>query len=497
MTFSPRGAARTGFGGRPLCRSVARRTAHAARPASWNSVTRLFRVAKAATTGRSRAGAHGFALVQIAALCGSVATRCVEIALAWWALAETGNDALVGVLLALAVGADVLSRGALAWVGDRFEPHRVVFWCFVGSALVSGLLTWLALTGAYELWIVALGIVLLGVGLGIREPLLMSMIRGLVETSSVSGAVRIRSAVMAFSSIAGPIAAGALIGPFGYAAVLGVACGVVAASAVLIVLLPASDGESPPRAQASGGFTGWATGTRDGFRAIRNVTPEWRLAMLTMVVNFALYPVFAVIVPVLVAQRYPDRTWVLSLVESAFGAGLIVGSAVLVKLGDGLFGRRRSVLAGFALLGAGFMGAGLVAKVVGFGDALGFTVLSSLLLMLSGIGLCMVTTNTGTVRLLATPSSHRNRMVASASFLSGIVMPLGSLFSGLISRTSGESWALIALGAAICVCSLVAARDTALAAFLDLPDEELDDIYLRKFPHAFGRTTQEVETTRP
>ncbi|GAA3562610.1 hypothetical protein GCM10022295_51140 [Streptomyces osmaniensis] len=165
--------------------------------------------------------------------------------------------------------------------------------------------------------------------------------------------------------------------------------------------------------------------------------------------------------PVLVAQRYPEQTWVLSIVESAFAVGLFVGSAVLVGLSDRLFGRRRTVLAGFAVLGAGFVGTGLAAMAVGFGDALVFTAASALLLALSGAGpalllalsgagLCMITTNTGSVRLLATPSSHRNRMVAT--------------------------WVL--------------------TAFLDLPDEELDDIYLRKFPHAFGGEPHETATAR-
>ncbi|WCH94222.1 MFS transporter [Streptomyces moderatus] len=459
-------------------------------------MTDLLADPQAGPTGRSRSGVRDFALLQIAALCGTVATRCVEIALAWWVLAETGNDALLGALLALAIGADVLSRGTLAWLGDRFAPRTVVLYCFVGSALVSGLLTWLAFSGVYQLWAVVLGIALLGVSLGVREPLLMSMIRSMVQTSSVASAVRIRSTVMSFSSFAGPIAAGALIGPLGHAAVLGTACAVVAVSALMVVLLPTPTEEHRTGGQPQRGLGAWASGTRDGFRSIRRVPPEWRLAMLTMVVNFALYPVFAVIVPVLVAQRYPEQTWVLSIVESAFAVGLFVGSAALVGLSDRLFGRRRTVLAGFAVLGAGFVGTGLVAMAVGFGDALVFTAASALLLALSGAGLCMITTNTGTVRLLATPSSHRNRMVATSSFLSGIVMPLGSLSSGFISRTASELWALIALGALICVCALLAARDRVLTTFLDLPDEQLDDIYLRKFPHAFGGEPHETETAR-
>lgn len=448
------------------------------------------------SNGQPETGVRSFALLQFAAFFGTVATRCIEVALAWWVLAETGNDALLGALIALGIGADVLSRGALAWLGDRFAPHRVILCCFVGSTLVSGLLTWFAFAGVYHLWIIVIGIALLGVSLGVREPLLMSTIRGLLQTSSVAGAVRIRSVVTSLSSFAGPIAAGVLIGPFGHVVVLGTAFCVVAVSAALVVLLRVPHEASQPSPQKPSGFNSWASGTKAGFRAIRRVPPEWRLAMLTMVVNFALYPVFNVIVPVLVAQHYPDQTWVLSVVESSFGVGLIVGSAFIVRVSDRLLGRRRTVVAGFAVLGAGFVGTGVVSNAAGLGSALAFTVSSSFLLMLSGAGLCMITTNTGTVRLLATPSSYRNRMVAAASFLSGIVMPLGSICSGLISRASGELWALVMLGSAICVCSIIASRDKVLTKYLDTPDEELEDIYLREFPNAFEGEVQEMETAR-
>ncbi|MCY0934060.1 hypothetical protein [Streptomyces sp. H34-S4] len=115
-----------------------------------------------------------------------------------------------------------------------------------------------------------------------------------------------------------------------------------------------------------------------------------------------------------------------------------------------------------------------------------FTAVASLLLMLSGTGLCMVTVNTGTVRLLATPPEFRNRMVAAASFLSGVVMPLGSLAGGLIARASGERLALTFLGGIICLCAGVAGADRAITRFLDMSDEALDCAYLREFPHAFG-----------
>ncbi|MDO0914350.1 MFS transporter [Streptomyces sp. DT2A-34] len=437
-----------------------------------------------------------FALLQAAGFCGSMATRCLEIAVAWWMLDRTGNDALLGIVLGLGIGADVLSRGALGWVGDRFRPQRVILCCFLVSACVSGALAGLAYAGVYQLWIVLLGVTLLGVSLGVREPLLMSTIRSLMDTSAVAGAVRVRSAMMSLSSFAGPVVAGMLIGPLGYSAVLGAASVVVVVCATLAALLRVPDDPARTDGARERGFAVWAAEAGAGFRAIRRVVPEWRLAMLTMVVDFALFPVFALVIPVLVAAHYPGRTWVLSVVESAFAVGMILGSSLLAKKSNALLGRRRTVLGGFAALGVGFVGTGVLFSVTGADLPLAFTAGGSLLLMLSGAGLCLVTINTGTVRLLATPSAYRNRMVAAASFLSGIVMPLGSISSGLLSRASGQWWTLVALGAAICVCAAVAAYDRQLTRFLDLPDEQLDDAYLREFPSAFDASTPRIEKTR-
>ncbi|MER6377218.1 MFS transporter [Streptomyces mirabilis] len=456
-------------------------------------MTATMRTGQRGTGGPTEAGIRDFALLQASGFCGSMATRCLEIAVAWWMLDRTGNDALLGIVLGLGIGADVLSRGALGWVGDRFRPQRVILCCFLASACISGALTGLAFAGVYHLWIVLIGVSLLGVSLGVREPLLMSTIRSLMDASAVAGAVRVRSAVMSLSSFAGPIVAGVLIGPLGYSAVLGTACAVVVVCAILVAFLRVPDGDAHTDELQDRGFAVWASEAKAGFRAIRRVVPEWRLAMLTMVVDFALFPVFALVIPVLIADHYPGQTWVLSIVESAFAVGMILSSAVLARKSNASLGRRRTVLGGFAALGAGFVGTGLVFSVTGPGMPVAFTAGGSVLLMLSGAGLCMVTINTGTVRLLATPSAYRNRMVAAASFLSGLVMPLGSISSGLISRASGERWALLILGGAICACAAIAARDKAITRFLDMPDEQLDDAYLREFPHAFDAPATRME----
>lgn len=229
------------------------------RPDTEAARSRPDRAARVARPGRA------FVLLQAAGFCGSMATRCLEIAVARWVLDRTGDEALLGLILGVGIAADVFSRGALGRVGDRFPAQRVLVSCFVGSAAVSGVLAGLAFTGVYHLAAVLVGVTLLGLSLGLREPLMMSAIRSLVDTSSVAGAVRVRSTVMSLSSLAGPVAAGALIGPLGHSAVLAVACVVVAACAAPVVLLrvPAV----APRPSGPTGAGSWAADAVAGFRA--------------------------------------------------------------------------------------------------------------------------------------------------------------------------------------------------------------------------------------
>ncbi|MET7278680.1 MFS transporter [Kribbella sp. NPDC005582] len=422
-----------------------------------------------------------FYLLQTASFLGTIATRCLEVAVAWWVLRETGNPALFGALVALGIGADVLSRGALAWLGDRFDGRVVVLCCYVAGGLISSTLAVAAWTGTYSLWLVSAAIVALGAGLGVREPLQMSLIRELVQRADVADAVRIRSAVMSSSAFAGPIVAGALIGPFGYRTVLTLSAAVVVSSAVLVLVMDRQ--ETVPGA-ASGGAARWVGDVVAGFRAVRRVTPEWRLAITTMVVNFALYPVFAVIIPIVVVERFAAESWVLSVVESAFAVGLIAGSTFVTRRITGLLGRRRTVVSGFGALGLGFVGAGAAGGLAGSGPLV-FSAVSSLFLLAAGTGLSMVVVNTGAVRVLATPSSYRNRMVASVSFLSGIVMPLGALLGGLISGGLNSSASLVILGLLICACAAVISRDRVLGRFLSMSDDDLDGAYAKHFPEAF------------
>lgn len=104
----------------------------------------------------------------------------------------------------------------------------------------------------------------------------------------------------------------------------------------------------------------------------------------------------------------------------------------------------------------------------------------------AGIGLSLVTVNTATVRMLASPESHRTRIFGTVAFISGLVMPIGALGSGFFAEHLSPSSTLLVLGCVVCVCGLAANAVRILVEFPQMSDEELDNAYERRFPEAFA-----------
>jgi len=434
-----------------------------------------------AGTGQDAArplGRH-FTLLQIAGLLTSVGTRSGQLAVAWWVLGESGNPAVFAGFIALGTAGEVAARGMLGWFGDRYQRLPLLRVCYLVSLSCAGLLTALAVSGAYWPSAIAVSLVVIGICNGVREPLQMSLIRDFLPPDLVAVGVRRRAAVNSSSALLGPAIGGVLITLVGHrgtlvANVIGVAVG-------LLLLTMVVNRSEPAQPQGS---ESWWTGTTRGLRALFAVTPERHLALMTLVVNFALYPMFSVLVPTIVHGGFAAEGWLIGLLEGAFAAGLLLGSLGLVARVAGRYGRDRAVMVGFVLVGASMIATGLCAYAGDMARTLLISV-GPVSLALGGIGLTMVTINTGTLRSLASPQAFRNRLAAGAFFISGLAIPLGTLSSGAMSKIASEEAAMVVLGLLVLLAAAIGMRSHALVEALRLPDEEMVGAYQRRYPDAF------------
>jgi len=425
-----------------------------------------------------------FYLIQWAAFLNAVGTRCGQFAIAWWVLGKTASPVAFAGFVAVATLADVLSRAVFGWLGDHYDRHRLLVGCYAISAATTLVLAGLGTLDLYQPWLIAACLAVSGIAIGIRDPLQMSLTPALVATHRVSDAVRLRSIVGSSSALMGPLAAGILLGPLGVLGTLWLNAVAVLLALVLIVMVRAPTENLAQGARQLSYLTAWYTRTREGFTALYRVKPEWNLSLLAFIVNFSLYPLFAVLFPVLINRYFPQDLWLIAVTEGAFAVGLLVGSLFLVKRANGRWGRPNVVFAGFLLVGLAMLGCGLFSQF--FHARPGwFASVTVPLLFIGGVGLVMVTVNTSTVRMLATPDNYRNRIGSATSFVSGLIIPFGALVGGAFSGVLGVSYAMAALGLLIILAVVPCMFSAVLVRVLGMSDDQIKDVYKDFYPDAF------------
>jgi MFS family permease len=425
-----------------------------------------------------------FYLVQTAAFLNAVGARCGQFAIAWWVLGKTGDPVMFSTFVAIATLADVLSRAAFGWLGDQHDRHRLLVLCYTTSSVVTVLLAGLSFLDMYLPVLISLCLAISGIAIGIRDPVQMSLTPALVPTERVGDAVRLRSIVGSSSSLMGPLAAGILLGPLGVLGTLTVNALAVAVALILITQVKALPSTHIPKADHTSYITTWYRRTHQGFCALYRVKPEWNLSLLALIVNFSLYPLFAVLFPVLINSYFPQDLWLIAVTEGSFAVGLLIGSFYIVKSANRLWGRPKVVFSGFLLVGVSMLACG-IATHLSHADPFWFAVITVPLLFAGGAGLVMVTINTSTVRMLATPDNYRNRVGSATSFISGMVIPFGALVGGTLSGLLGVSYAIALLGLLIIIAAIPCMFNAVLIRVLAMNDEQIKDAYRRFYPEAF------------
>lgn len=401
--------------------------------------------------------------------------RCNQLAVAWWTLQQTGSALAFANMIACAIAAQVLARPLLGWLGDKYNKVLILRVASLTSLVTTLLMVVLSATQLFNPWSVGALMLLSSAVAGVRDPLQSSIIPLFARDDHVSLAVRTKSMLSSISNLLGPILASALIFSFGTTLALTIDFFAMLGAAMLIASIPLHLGASAPGEHAPS-----ATGLRmmySGFKAVYGVKVEFYLALVAMLVNFALFPFFTILLPLYVKTIIHYPVTYLGLLDACFGLGILAGSYKITGWLTERVPRDFCVAAGFALLGGNMWLAGTLSS----------TVAVPLAFFCGGVGLMLINIPTSAVRLLATPKQHRNRIFATVSFLSAAASPLGSFaMSGLITQL-GVALTMTSLGAMVLGLSLLVFLIPDFRAFMRAPDTQLNGAYLDKYPDAFAR----------
>ncbi|MGY2139869.1 MFS transporter [Pseudomonas reactans] len=401
--------------------------------------------------------------------------RCNQLAVAWWALQESGSALAFANMIACSIAAEVLARPLLGWLGDKYNKILILRLASLTSVLTALSMVFLSATQLFNPWSVGALMLVSSAVAGVRDPLQSSIIPLFARDDQVSLAMRTKSMLSSISNLLGPVMASALIFSFGTTLAFTVDFFAILGAAVLIASIPLRlDGSAPD--EQTPAASGWRM-IYTGFKAVYQVKVEFYLALVAMLVNFALFPFFTILLPLYVKTVIQFPITYLGLLDACFGLGILAGSYKITGWLTYRVSRDLCVAAGFALLGGNMWLAGTLSSIV----------VVPLAFFCGGVGLMLINIPTSAVRLLATPKHHRNRMFATVSFLSAAASPLGSFaMNGLIAYL-GVALTITSLGAMVLGLSLLVFLIPDFRTFMRAPDTQLNGAYLDKYPGAFAR----------
>jgi MFS family permease len=352
-----------------------------------------------------------------------------RIALGWYVLQLTHNDAFAVGVMAFAQFLPFTIFGLFAGVlTDRMDARRLVIGTQLAQTVTAAVLTWIAIGGLAQPWMLYVIAFVNGTVLVLDVPSRQQLTYRMVGREALPNAIALNSSLFNASRIFGPSVAGILLGFAG----VGV-CFLVNAISFLAVLLslfamrtrdffPLEQFERP-RILA---------GTREGLAYVRRQPRMLAVLGLTVVLSTFCFN-FNVTLPVLAKITLHGHGTVFGFLSAAFGAGALAGALVAASRARA---STRVMLVGAAV----FTAAELLLAPARNEFAAGA------LLFLVGAGFTAWSANSNASMQLAAPDALRGRIIGIYFYAFNGTGPVAGIFAGWLCARGGTELAFVVAG---------------------------------------------------
>jgi MFS family permease len=363
-----------------------------------------------------------------------------RIALSWFVLQLTHGDPFAVGIMALAQFLPFTLFGLFAGVlTDRLDARRLVIGTQIAQVVTAVALTWIAVGGFAQPWMLYTVAFLNGLVLVLDVPSRQQLTYRMVGREALPNAIALNSSLFNASRIFGPSLAGIILGFAG----VGV-CFIVNAVSFLAVLIgllamrardffPVEEFERPEILR----------GTREGLAYVRRQPRMLVVLGLTVVLSTFCFN-FNVTLPVLAYTTLHTHALVFGILSAVFGAGALAGA--LIAAARGRASAKVMIIGSLVFAGAEL----LLAPMRG-------PVLVGALLFLTGAGFTVWSANSNAALQLAAPDRLRGRIIGLYFYAFNGTGPLGGLLAGWLCATGGTELAFLVAG-------IVGLAGTAVAA---------------------------------
>jgi MFS family permease len=353
---------------------------------------------------------------------------------AWLVLTLTHSSTALGLVVALQTLPVLLAGPYGGVIADRVDKLALMTVLQISMGVQALLLGVLTVTGAVEVWHIAVLAALLGLTNAFENPARQSFMLEMVGAEHLRNAVSLNSVTVNVARAVGPAVAGILIATVG----TGVCFLVNAASFIVVVTsLRRLDRRalqpSPPAPREPGQL-------RAGLRYVAS-TPDIGVPLLMMALAGMLAYEFQVSLPVMAQDALGSDAAGFGFMTAAMGVGSVVGGLLVAARGG--IGLRRMTVAAAAL-----------------GMALAFAALApslpvelAALALVGGASITFMSTGNATMQLTAAPEMRGRVMSLWFVAFQGST-PIGGPIVGWVMAAAG---ARAGLGLGAVTCLLVAA----------------------------------------
>jgi DHA3 family macrolide efflux protein-like MFS transporter len=364
----------------------------------------------------------------------------VQYALFWHLTLTTKS----GVVLALAaifgfLPQAVVSIFAGVWA-DRVNRKVMIIVSDSTIALATLGLAFLMLSGVDDLWLIFLVMAVRSVGAGIQMPAISALIPQIVPTDKLMRVNGINSSVQSSLLILGPVAAAAIYSTMSLAAILFIdfVTAVIGLSLLATIAVPtlsrAASDEKPS----------YFTDLREGLKYIfSNDLVRWVMVIYSIVFLLIVAP--SNLSPLMLVRNFGSDVWLLTILELAFGVGMVAGGALMAIFASKV--DRLGMMVGTSIL------FGVLATVMGFTTNL---ILFYTLFFLIGLAVPAFSTSSMTLLQETVEPERQGRVFGFVGIVMAVAMPVGMAVLGPLADIVSVEILLIITGVATVVIAVVA-----------------------------------------
>ncbi len=354
-----------------------------------------------------------------------------RIALGWYVLQLTHNDAFAVGIMAFAQFLPYSIFGLFAGVfTDRLDARRLVIATQVLQTVTAAVLTWIALSGIAQPWMLYVIAFLNGTVLVLDVPSRQQLTYRMVGRETLPNAIALNSSLFNASRIFGPSIAGIMLGFAGVGA-----CFLVNTISFFAVLLglfamrtrdffPVEEFERP-RILA---------GTREGIAYVRRQPRMLAVLALTVALSTFCFN-FNVTLPVLAKLTLHGHGTVYGFLSAVFGAGALAGALFAASRARA---STRVMISGALVFTVAELLLGPAHNVYAAGA----------LLFLVGAGFTAWSANSNASMQLAAPDHLRGRIIGLYFYAFNGTGPAAGLLAGWLCARGGTELAFVVAGVA-------------------------------------------------